>query len=56
MKTPEKKKKSKENKQLKDALCDISKGLDRLLQTDKKLEELADYCCNEKRLEPEANQ
>jgi hypothetical protein len=44
-----KKKKSKENKELKTALCDISKKLISFAEIDKKLEELANYCCNDKK-------
>ena len=56
MKSAVHKKKSKENKELKDTLCDITKKLDGFSKIDKKLEELVDYCCNEKRVEPETNQ
>jgi len=41
----QKSKKTKENTELKDTLCDIIKTLDGLSEsTDKKLEELANYC------------
>ena len=49
----QKKKKSKENPELKQTLCDIIKTLDCFKETDKKLEELANYCCGNKRVRPE---
>lgn len=50
MKAPVKKqKKSKENKELKDALCDIVNRLDGLNKVDKKLGELVEYCRSDKK-------
>ena len=45
----EKKKKSKENTELKSTLCDIIKKIDCFSQTDKKLEELVNYCSGDNR-------
>ena len=49
----QKKKKSKENSELKNTLCDIIKTLDSFKETDKKLEELANYCSGDKCVRPE---
>ena len=48
MKSAVKKKKAKQNPELKEALCDIMKTLSTFQETDKKLEELANYCSSDR--------
>lgn len=43
------------SKELKEALCDIVNTLNGFVKTDKKLEELANYCSGEKRVRSETS-
>jgi len=44
-----KKEKAKKNNELKETLCDIMSKLSNFAETDKKLEELVEYCCRDKK-------
>lgn len=49
------KKKCPKAQELKEALCDIVKKLNGFSETDRKLEELANYCSGEKRVRSETS-